>query len=100
VTPLCEHALFYTSAFLHCLILSAIDGKSEQCICIKFCVKLGKSATETLEILHEAFGEHSLNQTAGFEWHSHFNSGQVSVEDNKRSELPSTSKMRENVETI
>jgi hypothetical protein len=30
-------------------------------------VKLGKSATETLEMLHEAFGEHSLRQTEIFE---------------------------------
>jgi hypothetical protein len=41
-------------------------GKIEQRICIKFCVKLSKSATETLEMLHEAFGEPSLSRTAGF----------------------------------
>jgi hypothetical protein len=49
-------------------VLSAIDGKIEQHVCIKFCVKLGKSATETLEIFREAFGEHSLCWTAFFEW--------------------------------
>jgi hypothetical protein len=32
-----------------------------------FCVKLGKSTTGTLEILREAFGEHSLSWTAVFE---------------------------------
>jgi hypothetical protein len=36
-------------------------GKIEQCVCIKFCVKLCKSATETLKMVCEAFGEHSLN---------------------------------------
>jgi hypothetical protein len=41
-----------------------MDGKIEQRICNKFCVKLGKSTTETLEILCEVFGEHSLSQTA------------------------------------
>jgi hypothetical protein len=46
-------------------------------------VKLGKSATETLEMLHEAFGEHSSSQTADFEWHSHFMTSRVSVEDDK-----------------
>jgi hypothetical protein len=52
-----------------------MDGKIEQRVCIKFCVKLGKSATETLEMLHEGFGEHSLSQTAVSEWHSHFKAG-------------------------
>jgi hypothetical protein len=46
--------------------LAAINGKIKQHVCIKFCVTLGKSATETLEMLHEAFGEHSLSHTAVF----------------------------------
>jgi hypothetical protein len=42
------------------------DGKIEQHVCIKFCVKLGKSATETPEMIHEALGEHSLSRTMVF----------------------------------
>jgi hypothetical protein len=38
-----------------------MDGKIEQRVCSKFCTKLGKSGTETLEMLHEVFGEHSLS---------------------------------------
>jgi hypothetical protein len=49
-----------------------MGDKIEQRVCIKFCVKLGKSATETLEMLHEAFGEHSLSQIVVLEWHSRF----------------------------
>jgi hypothetical protein len=60
-------------------------GKIEHGVCIKFCVKLGKSATKTLEILCEAFGEHSLSRTVAFEWHLRFKAGQVLVEDDKRS---------------
>jgi hypothetical protein len=33
-----------------------MDGKIEQRVCIKFYLKLGKSATETLEMLRETFG--------------------------------------------
>jgi hypothetical protein len=74
----------YTNAFLtSCFILSVLDGKFEQRVCIKFCVKLGKSTTETLEMLHEAFGEHSLSQTAVFEWHSRFKAGRMLVEDDE-----------------
>jgi hypothetical protein len=43
------------------------DAKIEHNVCIKFCMKLGKSATKTHKMLHEAFGEHSLRQTAVFE---------------------------------
>jgi hypothetical protein len=77
-----------------------MDGKIEQCVFIKFCMKLSKSATETLEKLHEAFGEHFLSPTAVFEWHSCFKAGRVSAEDDKCSGRPSTSKMTEDAEKI
>jgi hypothetical protein len=44
-----------------------MDSKIVQRVCIKFCVKLGKFAIETLEMLREAFGELSLSRTAVFE---------------------------------
>jgi hypothetical protein len=49
-----------------------MDGKLEQRVCIKLCIKLGKSASRTHEMLHEAFGEHFLSRTVDFEWHSCF----------------------------
>jgi hypothetical protein len=52
----------YTSAFWTLyFVWSVMDGKVEQHVCIRFCMKLGKSATETIEKLCEAFGEHSLS---------------------------------------
>jgi hypothetical protein len=63
-------------------------------------MKFSKSATENLEMIHEAFGEHSLSQTAVFEWHSHFKASQVSAEYDERSGRPSTRKMTENIEKI
>jgi hypothetical protein len=62
-----------------------MDGKIEQRVCIKFCVKTGKSAKENLEMFREAFGEHSLRRTAVLEWHSRFEVGRVSLEDDERS---------------
>jgi hypothetical protein len=44
-----------------------MDGKIEQRVCINFLVKLGKSDTETFEMLREAFGEYSVSRTAVFE---------------------------------
>jgi hypothetical protein len=61
-------------------------------------VKLGKSATETIEMFRESFGEHSLSRTAVFEWHSRLKAGRVSVEEDELSGRPSTSRMIEIVE--
>jgi hypothetical protein len=77
-----------------------MDGKIEQRICFKFCVKLSKSATETLEMVRDAVGEHSLSQTEVFEWNLRFKVGRVSVEDDEHSGRTSTSKTTKNVEKI
>jgi hypothetical protein len=67
---------FYTSAFQSsCFVLSAMVGKIKQRVCVKFCVELGKSPTETIQMLREAFGEYSLSRTAVFEWDSRFKAG-------------------------
>jgi hypothetical protein len=61
---------FYTSDFSTSYFpLAAIEGKIEQRVCIKFCVKLGKFATKTLEMLSEDFLEYSLSRAAVSEWH-------------------------------
>jgi hypothetical protein len=84
---------FYMSAFsTSCFPLAVMDGKIEQRVWMKFFVKLGKSATKPLKMLHEAFGEHSLSRTAIFHWHSCFTAGRMSVEDDEHSGRPSTSK--------
>jgi hypothetical protein len=46
------------------------DGWQNQATYLhQVCVKLGESTTETIEMLHKAFGEDCLSQTAVFEWH-------------------------------
>ena len=68
-----------------------MDFKHEQRVNIKFCVKLGKSATETLEMLQLAYGDDAMSRSRCFEWHARFKSGRTSVEDDERSGRPSTS---------
>ena len=51
-----------------CNVLSAIIEMAdfrEQRACIKFCFKLGKTATECYEMLNTAFGEPKLNPVNG-----------------------------------
>ena len=57
------------------------DKNLEQRINIKFCVKIGKTASETLAILTVAYGEHAVKKSSVFEWHSRFKEGRENVQD-------------------
>jgi hypothetical protein len=39
-----------------------MDVRFEQRVNIKFCVKLGKTATETLQLLRDAYGDEALKK--------------------------------------
>lgn len=56
--------------------LFVISNKLEQDVCIKFCVKLVTSATETLEMLY-TFSDEALNWTMVLEWHLRFMEGRL-----------------------
>ena len=66
--------------------------KFEHRCAIKFCVKLGESATATYEKLQRANGEHSLSRAQVFRWHKSFLEG--------RAGRTSTSKTDDNVERV
>jgi hypothetical protein len=72
------------------------DVQFEQLINIKFCVKLGKTATETLQHLCDAYGDETLSQARMFEWQRRFVLGRVSVDDDTRSGRPSSSRNEDN----
>ncbi|GFW71354.1 DUF1758 domain-containing protein [Trichonephila clavipes] len=57
----------------------------EHIINIKFCVRLGKSATETYEMLKHVYNSDILSRTQAFEWHRCFRKGKESVEEDERS---------------
>jgi hypothetical protein len=40
----------------------------EQRVNIKFCVKLGKTPTETYEMLQTVYGDEALSHSSVFEW--------------------------------
>ena len=40
----------------------------EQRICIKFCFKIGKTATETYQLLQQAYSEDTMGRTQVFDW--------------------------------
>ena len=62
----------------------------KQRINVKFCVKLGKMATETL-MLRDVYEDSSMSRTRVFEWHKQFVEGRGDVEDDPKSGRPCTS---------
>jgi hypothetical protein len=81
-------------------VISEIADLKEQGICVKFCFKLGKTASETHEMLKTAFGGNAMGRTQTFEWFSRFKRGETSVEDSEGSGRPSTGHTDENVENV
>jgi len=72
----------------------------EQRVCAKFCFKLGKTFTETFQMLQQAYGEDCLSRTPCHEWHQRFKSGRTSIEDDPKSGRPSTSMDDDRVEKV
>jgi hypothetical protein len=51
----------------------------EQRINIEFCVKIGRSACETLALLTLAYGEYAMKELSVFEWYIQFREGREDV---------------------
>ena len=68
---------------------------TKQRICIKFCFKIGKTATETYQ--QQAYGEDAMGRTQKFDWFRRFKEGRTSIESDPSSGRPSTLR---NVEMI
>jgi len=76
----------FTRVYLESCMFVAIftmDQRKEQRVCIKFCANLGKSATETLTMIQQAFGEQSFSRARVFQWHARFKTGRTSIDDDE-----------------
>jgi len=82
------------------LVTFAMQENIEQRYAIKFCVKLNKSASETLASLTEAYGDATLSRTVVFKWHKTFKEGRENVEDDPRSGRPISLTNYQNVEVV
>ena len=67
---------------------------------IKFCVKAGKSAVETIELINKAYGSAVICRANVYRWYARFRDGREDVNDDARSGRPSTARTPENVESV
>src|SRR5215469_15399322 len=93
-----------TLAFIKkCNVLSVIMEMAdfhEQRACIKFCSKLGKTATECCEMLKTAFGEQAMGHYQTFQWFSRFKAGRTSIDDDESCGRPVSSSTPEMTERV
>ena len=73
---------------------------TEQCINVKFSVRLGKTPSVALGMLQEMYRDETMSCSCVFEWHKWFKGGREDVEDDSRSGRPSTSRTANNVERV
>jgi hypothetical protein len=72
------------------------DTLLEEHIYIKFCAKLGKRVSETLQMLTEAYGADAMKKSSVFERHKRFKEGWEDVKDDKRAGCLKTHQADEN----
>ena len=73
---------------------------TEQSICIKVCFKIGKSPTETYQLLQQAYGEDAMGRKQVFDWFRRFKEVRTTVESDPRSGRPSTSRNEEMIAKV
>ena len=61
---------------------------------IKFYVKVGKSAVETIELINKAYGSAPMSCAIVYRWYVRFRDGREDVKDDARSGRPLTARRR------
>ncbi|XP_042243085.1 protein GVQW3-like [Homarus americanus] len=76
------------------------DCKTGQRVNIECLVKLKKSATETFQLLTEAYGEGCMSRARVFAWHKRFSECRETVKDDDRPSRPRTAVTDDNIEKV
>ena len=87
------------SEHVYCVAITfKMTEQVEQRICIKFCIKLEHSFTETTRLIQKAFTDDAMSAAQIKVWHKCFKDGWESVERDPCSGRPATSTTPENAE--
>jgi len=82
------------------VVIFTVHQRKEQQVCIKFCANLGKSATETLKMIQQGFGDQRLSRTQVFQWHTRFKTSRTSIDDDEHTGSPTSCTTPETVARI
>lgn len=83
-----------------CVLCIGRKMSFKQRAAIDFCVKLGKTFTETHQKVQNAYGDDCLSRTQVHEWFGQFKSGRETLDDDERSGRPRTGLSEENIEKV
>jgi transposase len=84
-----------------CFLVAKLDSSErEKQVNMKFCFRLGKSATETHEMLVEVYGDTAVTRNTVYKWYERFRSGSDLIDDEERPGRPSTSCTDENISKV
>jgi hypothetical protein len=72
----------------------------EQSTNIKFCFKTGQTATETFQIIKQAYGGNAFSRIWVFQWYARFPDGRENLEDVKGSGRPTSVGTPDKIETV
>ncbi|GFX47599.1 uncharacterized protein TNCV_3016181 [Trichonephila clavipes] len=65
---------------------------------IKFYAKLGKSASETYQLMKQVYGDCCLSISKVFVWHKRFLDGRDVIDEDQRRRRPTSSRIPEIIE--
>jgi hypothetical protein len=71
----------------------------EQRANIQFCFKTGKTATETYQLIKQAYGDNALSRTRVYEWYARYWDGRENLENDERNG-PTTVRTPDMIETV
>ncbi|PNF23319.1 hypothetical protein B7P43_G17106 [Cryptotermes secundus] len=77
-----------------------MTAQHEQRYCIKSCQKLGNTQVETIRKIQQAFGDDAMSNSRIKEWYNRFKYGRTSVDSERRSGRPSTSRNENVIEQV
>jgi len=69
----CEYELVL-QVKIFCLVIGIMEEKR---VAIKFCVKAGKSAVETIELINKAYSSAAMSPANVYRWYARFRDGRT-----------------------